>query len=131
MVVRVTDLTLEDLAGTATETATKEVAKEAVEAESGESFKELLEFLDDRIGLDKLMFGINDDTAGGMATDAEVTATDSGEVVLSADSIAALAEELDEAGYGDVTISRVGQFAQAQPERINQVIAGLGDDGGD
>lgn len=120
-----TDLSLEDLAGGG-DGGAAEAAAEAVEeeAESGESLLELFEFMDDRGYLEPLMFGMNGGDDGDEP--APVNTTADGEVTLTASSVAALARRV-ESEVGDVPISKVAKFAEAQPDRVNAVIDELDD----
>lgn len=122
-----TDLSLEDLAGGGDGGEAAEAAAEAATetAESGESLLDLFEFMDDRGYLGPLMFGTNNNDAGGDAQQ-PVTTTDDGDLTLTASSVAALARRV-EAEVGDVPISKIAQFAEAQPDRVNAVIAELDD----
>jgi len=116
-----TDLTLEDLAGAAA--GGDDDGDDDGGAASGESLLELVEFMDERGYLKPLMFGI--DNGGGDETiDAEAT-TGTTDVELNADTIAALADRIVESRVGDVPISRIGEFAQQNPEQVNKIIENL------
>lgn len=130
-----TDITLEDLAGSADDAADAADAAETA-AESGESLLDMVEFLDERGYLGPLMFGDDTPTTDAQPTTDATPAADAGDgagVELNAANISALAEEI-QAKVGDVPISRIGQFAEDNPERVNALvnqIDGGGGDGGD
>jgi len=111
------DLTLEDLANSESTESDAETAK------SGESLLELVEFLDTKGYLQPLMFGI-DNTPDADAPTAERT-TDEGVVELNAENVAQLADMILESRVGDVPISKIGQFAKQNPEKVNQLIDNL------
>jgi len=116
-----TDLTLEDLAGAATGGDEPDTGDAG--AASGESLLELVEFMDERGYLKPLMFGI-DAGDDGEPIDRENTAGQT-EVELNAETIAALADRIVESRVGDVPISRIGEFAQSNPDKVNQIIENL------
>lgn len=119
---QMTDLTLEDLAGAAT--GGDEPDTDDAGAASGESLLELVEFMDERGYLKPLMFGIDAGGDDGEPIDRENTAGQT-EVELNAETIAALADRIVESRVGDVPISRIGEFAQSNPEKVNQIIENL------
>jgi hypothetical protein len=122
------DLTLDDLAGGAGEAAdAADQATNAAEqaADSGESLMELIEFVDDRGYLEPLLFG-TDALSGDTQTDATMntdTDTDT-DVELSAKNIAALSERIINQ-VGDVPLSKVAQFAEQNPDKVNGIIADI------
>lgn len=116
-----TDLTLEDLAGAATGGGGED-ADGGDGAASGESLLDLVEFMDERGYLKPLMFGI--DAGEGEPIDRENTAGQT-EVELNAETIAALADRIVESRVGDVPISRIGEFAESNPDKVNQIIESL------
>lgn len=104
----------------------------------GDSFLKALQFVDDRVGLDRLAAaqGIlpQEELDGGQAAqgagdvpaapdggDAPAT-TDGGEPTLNAENIAQFGKVLLDA-RGDVSISQVVMFAENNPERVNQAIS--------
>lgn len=127
-----TDLTLEDLAGGGSDAA-GEAAKAAAEetAESGESLMELVDFLDERGYLKPLMFGIDDTTAtdAPATNDAPAADGDTTGVELNAGNVTRLADTIQER-VGDVPISRIGEFAAENPERVNDLIKQIPESGG-
>lgn len=127
-----TDITLEDLAGSADDAADAADSAEAV-AESGESLLDMVEFLDERGYLGPLMFGNDAPTTDAQPTTDATPAAEGGGggagVELNAANISALAEEI-QAKVGDVPISRIGQFAEDNPERVNSLVNQIGDDAG-
>jgi len=121
-----TDLSLEDLAGSAGETA--ESASET--AESGESLMELVEFMDERGYLEPLMFGLNNDeteTETVEPSTENAPSTDGEGVPLTAGNIERLAATIQQR-VGDVPISRIESFAAENPEKVNSLIAQLEDE---
>jgi len=80
--------------------------------------------MDDRGYLGPLMFGTNDSNDGGEP--APVATSDDGEITLTAASVAALGKRV-QSEVGDVPISKIVQFAEAQPDRVNAVIGELDD----
>jgi len=83
---RMTDLSLEDLAGGGSgggeaASAAADAAEEA--AESGESLLDLFEFMDDRGYLEPLMFGMNGGDDGGEPAPVNTTDDGDGEGALS------------------------------------------------
>lgn len=133
VVVGVSDLSLEDLASGGKKAKDAAAAAEAATettAESGESFTELLEFMDEKVGLERLMFGINNDTTTTESTTTEISANDEGDVPLSAETIAAFGEQI-QAQYGDVPISKIVMIAQSKPDAVDDAIADLAPDNDD
>jgi len=123
------DLTLDDLAGGAGEAA--EAADQAADAaeqaaDSGESLMELIEFVDDRGYLEPLLFG-TDALSGDTQTDATMNTDTDTDVELSAQNIAALSERIINQ-VGDVPLSKVAQFAEQNPDKVNGIIADLPND---
>jgi hypothetical protein len=125
------DLSLSDLAGGDDSGGGSDSANSGGSGgDGGESFKDLLEFLDDRGMLEPLMFGNNanggdaqtpnpnpnPDGDGGESTGKELNAT----------NIAAFGRMV-KGQFGDVSLSQIINMADANPDRINQAIAGLDD----
>jgi len=117
------DLSLEDLAGTAADKATDSSNDTA---ESGESLMELVQFMDERGYLQPLMFGLDNNETTEPATDnpANAPATDGDSVPLTAANIAKLSDRI-QGQVGDVPISKIGQFAESNPEKVNALISQL------
>lgn len=125
-----TDITLEDLADSG-EAAAGGDGGETV-AESGESLLDMVEFLDERGYLGPLMFSDGAPTTDAQPTTDATPATDAGDgagVELNAANISALAEQV-QAKVGDVPISKIGEFAEQNPERVNALVNQIGDDAG-
>jgi hypothetical protein len=102
--------------------------------ESGDSFLKALQYIDSRVGLDRLAAaqGIIPEQAVESAGDVPATdgSGDAERPPLTASSIAQFGKILLDQ-QGDVSISQVVKFAESHPDRVNQAIAQAVGDGPD
>ena len=118
-----TDLTLEDLASGGSDSG---AGDSGGSDGSSESFLDLVQYLDESGYLGPIMFGKDalGDDSGGIDMDDDPETTETGELTLNAENIARFGSEVVD-NIGDVPLSRVVQFAENNPDRINAAVEDL------
>jgi hypothetical protein len=131
------DLTLDDLAGGGDDSGGSSGGsggKSGSDGDGGESFTELLKFLDERGYLGPLMFGdtnANGGDAPAPEANADLESASDGDLALNAANIERFGKMV-QGQFGDVPLSRVISFAENNPDRVNEAIRQMGEqDGGD